>query len=101
MDSLLTDTSIRRTPRVGPCLALLPLFDSLEEEISLRRTLTAGPKGVLLRGSWLYTDPQKLIVNKENKIIRCIVTHVDCRYFHGNQISKIIGGYGLYVLKKD
>ena len=70
-------------------------------DISLRRTLTAGPKGVLLRGSWLYTDPKKLIVNKENKIIRCIVTHVDCRYFHGNQISKIIGGYGLYVLKKD
>ena len=28
VDSLLTDTSIRRTPRVGPCLSLLPLFDS-------------------------------------------------------------------------
>ena len=27
--SLLTDTSIKRTPRVGPCLSLLPLFDSL------------------------------------------------------------------------
>ena len=35
VDSLLTDTSIRRTPllkrtlRVGPCLSLLPLFDFL------------------------------------------------------------------------
>ena len=29
VDSLLTDTSIRRTVRVGPCLSLLPLFDSL------------------------------------------------------------------------
>ena len=29
VDSLFTDTSIRRTPRVGPCLSLLPLFDSL------------------------------------------------------------------------
>ena len=24
-----TDTSVKRTPRVGPCLSLLPLFDSL------------------------------------------------------------------------
>ena len=24
-----TDTSVKRTPRVGPCFALLPLFDSL------------------------------------------------------------------------
>ena len=24
-----TDTSLKRTPRVGPCLSLLPLFDSL------------------------------------------------------------------------
>ena len=29
VDSLLTDTSVKRTPRVGPCLSLLPLFDSL------------------------------------------------------------------------
>ena len=28
VDSLLTDTSIRRTPRVCPCLCLFPLFDS-------------------------------------------------------------------------
>ena len=27
----ITDTSIRRTPRVGPCLSLLPLFDSLSD----------------------------------------------------------------------
>ena len=25
-----TDTSVKRTPRVGPCLCLLPLFDSLQ-----------------------------------------------------------------------
>ena len=24
-----TDTSVKQTPRVGPCLSLLPLFDSL------------------------------------------------------------------------
>ena len=24
-----TDTSVKRTPRVGPCLCLFPLFDSL------------------------------------------------------------------------
>ena len=26
---LLTDTSVKRTPSVGPCLFLFPLFDSL------------------------------------------------------------------------
>ena len=29
VDSLLTDTSVKRTLIVGPCLSLLPLFDSL------------------------------------------------------------------------
>ena len=29
VDSLLTDTSLKRTLRVGPCLYLLPLFDYL------------------------------------------------------------------------
>ena len=29
VDSFLTDASIRQTPRVGPCLSLLLLFDSL------------------------------------------------------------------------
>ena len=30
VDSLLTDTSVKRTHRgVGPCLSLLPLFESL------------------------------------------------------------------------
>ena len=49
VDSLLTDTSVRRTPRVGPCLWLFPLFDSLEDGfLSLRRTLSVGPKGVRL-----------------------------------------------------
>ena len=28
VDSLLMDTSAKWTPRVGPCLSLLPLFDS-------------------------------------------------------------------------
>ena len=27
--SLLTDASVKRTPGVGPCLSLLPLFDSI------------------------------------------------------------------------
>jgi len=27
VDSLLTDTSVKRTLRVGPCLSLLPSFD--------------------------------------------------------------------------
>ena len=31
VDSLLTDTSIRQTLRVGPCLSLLILFDSLQD----------------------------------------------------------------------
>ena len=26
-----TDTSLKRTPTVGPCLSLLPLFDSLKD----------------------------------------------------------------------
>ena len=29
VDSLQTDTSAKLTPTVGPCLSLLPLFDSL------------------------------------------------------------------------
>ena len=29
VDSLLTDTPVKRTLRVGPCLCLFPLFDSL------------------------------------------------------------------------
>jgi len=29
VDSLLMDTSLKRTRRVGPCLSLLPSFDSL------------------------------------------------------------------------
>ena len=31
VDSLLMDTSVKQTVRVGPCLSLLPLFDSLED----------------------------------------------------------------------
>ena len=47
---------VKRTPRVGPCLSLSPLFDSLynKTDISLRRTLSTGPRGVRLSESWLY-----------------------------------------------
>ena len=37
VDSLLTDTSTRRTPRVGPCLRLVPLFYSLQDGHVLER----------------------------------------------------------------
>ena len=47
-----TDTSVKRTLRVGPYLSLVPLFDSLyKTDISLRRTHTAGPQGVCRRKS--------------------------------------------------
>ena len=31
VDSLLTDTSVKRTPKIGPCLSLHPLFDPLQD----------------------------------------------------------------------
>ena len=37
VDSLLTDTPTRRTPRVGPCLRLVPLFYSLSDGHFLER----------------------------------------------------------------
>ena len=43
------DTSVKRTPRVGPCLFFTPFM-----WLSPRQTLIAGPKGVRLRESWLY-----------------------------------------------
>ena len=44
-----TNISVKRTPRVGPCLSWLHLFDG--------RTLTAGTKGVQhLRESWLFCE---------------------------------------------
>ena len=50
--SLLMDTSIRQTLRVGPYLSLPPLFDPVDKmDTSLRRTLSAGPKRVRLRES--------------------------------------------------
>ena len=57
VDSLLTDTSIRWTPRVLLVPAFLySLYLTLYKmDISLRQTLIAGPKGVRLRLSWLYT----------------------------------------------
>ena len=64
-----TDTSVKRTLRVGPCLSLLPLLilTLYKMDTSLRRTLSAGPKGVRLRESGLYSwrenveKPQTLI----------------------------------------
>ena len=50
-----TDLMVKRTPRVGPYLSFLPLFDwqLYKTDIALRQTLSAGPKVVRLRGSWL------------------------------------------------
>ena len=61
VDSLLTDTSIRRTNMQNGHLELAPAFLSslyltfYKTDISLRRTASAGPKGVRLRESWLYS----------------------------------------------
>ena len=50
-----------RTPPQNGHLDLVPAFlyslylTLYKTDISLRRTLTAGPKGVRLRGSWLYS----------------------------------------------
>ena len=47
-----TNTSVKQTLRVGPCLSLHPLFDPLyKTDISLRWTHTAGLQGVRLRKS--------------------------------------------------
>ena len=58
-----TNISVKRTPRVGPCLSWLYLFDSLD---TIGQTLTAGTKGVpRLRESWLFCEstPNDLKVN--------------------------------------
>ena len=39
------DTSVKWTPRVGPCLSLFSLF---KMDTSIGQTLSAGPKGVHL-----------------------------------------------------
>ena len=52
-----TDTSVKRTLRVGPCF-LYSLYLTLNKtDTSLRRTRRAGPKSVLLKKSWLYCMP--------------------------------------------
>ena len=54
-------TLSERTPPQNGHLDLVPVFlyslylTLYKTDISLRRTLTAGPKGVRLRGSWLYS----------------------------------------------
>ena len=54
-----TDTSVKRTPkkRSLPFFApsiWLSLLTFYKTDISLRRTASAGPKGVRLRESWLH-----------------------------------------------
>ena len=49
-----TDTSVKRTLKVGPCLCFSLYLTLYKTDTSLRRTLSAGPKGVRLRESWLY-----------------------------------------------
>ena len=49
-----TDTFVKRTPRVGPCLFYSLYLILYKTDTSLRRTLSAGPKGVRLRESWPY-----------------------------------------------
>ena len=57
VDSILKDTSIRRTPLQNGHLELVPAFltslylTHYKTDTSLRRTLSAGPKGVRLRES--------------------------------------------------
>ena len=63
-----TDTSIRRTPRVGPAFLyslyfIVTLYKT--EYISLRWIYSAGLKGVHLRESWPYWE--KLIPDNSNK----------------------------------
>ena len=52
VNSLLTDTSVKRTPRVGPPAFLYSRYLTLyKKDTSLRRTHSTGPKGVRLRES--------------------------------------------------
>ena len=47
-----TDTSLKRTPRVGPCLSLLPLFDSLQDgHLPKTDTYCRSQRGPSQRGS--------------------------------------------------
>ena len=71
VDSLLTDTSIRRTPLWNGHLKLVPAFlysfylTLYKTDTSLRRTLSAVPKDVRLRESWLYIySPWKKLKKK-------------------------------------
>ena len=49
VNSFLMDTSLKQTPGVGLCLSLHHLVDSIiQTSISLKRTRSAGPKGVHL-----------------------------------------------------
>ena len=55
-DTYKTDTSVKRTPRVGPCFLCSLYLTFYKTDISLRRTANAGPKGVRLRESLLYSN---------------------------------------------
>ena len=51
VDSLLTDTSLKRTLELVPAFLYSLYLTLYKTDISLRWTLTAGLKGVHLRGS--------------------------------------------------
>ena len=55
VNSFLTDTSIRRTPRLNRHLEMVSAFPYIFwwSDISLKRTHSAGPKGVHLGENWL------------------------------------------------
>ena len=54
VDSLLTDSSIRWTPRVGPCLSLLTLYLTLcKTDTSVKQTPRVGPCLSLLTLNYL------------------------------------------------
>ena len=85
-----TDTSVKRTPRVGPCLSLLPYLILYKTGTSLRGTLSAGPKGVVERVDCRLnikvplnpgTTPLKLLKDKiQITEIKKVTTHAPCSF---------------------
>ena len=83
-----TNISVKRTPRVGPCLSWLHLFDG--------RTLTAGTKGVpRLRERWLFCEstPNDLKVNFQDLKDWIVLTKIRIK-----QSTKMV--YILYSLQE-
>ena len=67
------DTSVKWTPRVGPCLSLFSLF---KMDTSIGRTLSAGPKGVHLIKSWLYSFSYLSGLYMMRESADCIITEL-------------------------